>query len=330
MSSLKLKSSFLLFVFFVALLLVPPIISIGANQNSQKSDSKKRNFYVQPQPGSPLLIRDLSITIRSEQSNKPEFSTLYSATFYIENKSKKIVTSYAWEDTPEHVSICHCGGFDLTEFLPDESRLHKVGFTDAYGNGKSVVFRITSVKFEDGTEWKAAPFEPKTWKSQSKQAVRATTKIEKSVDTKSKETISKRVLAKHWWTSPVITDRISKTINGKQRIIGGITVQTKLHQLKREILDFVETCDTEQNNLEITHNTLDFAVDKFTTYEIKDRVFAYQIPYEFINAEDGHEIGAGNEAIYIDEEGNGNFKLLCNENREIESLPKWIKSLAGN
>lgn len=92
----------------------------------------------------------------------------------------------------------------------------------------------------------------------------------------------------------------------------------------------VESCNTEQNNLEIAHNSLDFAIDKFATYEVKDKVFAYKIPYDFINAGDGHEIGAGNEAIYIDEEGNGNFKLLCKESGELESLPKWVKSLAGN
>lgn len=327
MSSLTLTFNSVLLAFLCSGIFVSPATSIGADQSSKKPDSKQRKFYIQPQLDSPLLVRDLSAAIHQEKQNESKTQTIIDITFNIENRSEKIVSKYFWEHIPEDIIDCQCGGFDGREFLPGESRLQKLTFIDD-GDGKSIIFRITSVEFEDGKEWESASFEPKKWKTQAKQVVPVTPKIEKSVDKKSKESATKRVLAKQWWTSPVISDQIIKTLNGKQLVIEEITVQTKLHQLKREILDLVESCYIEQNNEQITYNTLDFAVDKFTTYEVKDRVFAYEIPYELINAEDGqHEIGAGNRVIFVDEEGNGNFKLLCNENEELESLPKWVKSL---
>ncbi len=64
------------------------------------------------------------------------------------------------------------------------------------------------------------------------------------------------------------------------------------------------------------------------SYEVKNKTFAYKVKYELINAEDGHEIGAGNTYIYVDEEGNGNFKLRCSKT-ELKTLPDWVKILVA-
>lgn len=54
-------------------------------------------------------------------------------------------------------------------------------------------------------------------------------------------------------------------------------------------------------------------VEKFTTYEIKGRIFAYIIPYEAVEAETHYEIGVGFQSVYVDEDRNGVFKFRCDE-----------------
>ncbi len=128
------------------------------------------------------------------------------------------------------------------------------------------------------------------------------------------------------WNEPIFADRVLKVIAGTPQTIEGIKVQTKLHELKPERLDMVESCNVQNDELETAYNELNYDVGKFTTYEVKGRVFAYEVDYELIEAENGYEIGAGIGRIYVDEEGNGKFKLRCDKN-ELESLPKWVKKL---
>lgn len=110
--------------------------------------------------------------------------------------------------------------------------------------------------------------------------------------------------------------------------IQGVEVFKKFHKFeKRQFFSMVESCEVENDALEVSYNEFDYLLDGFTSYEVKGKVFAYQANFWFIQPEDGYEIGAGILPIYVDEEGNGNFKLRCDDKTELKSLPKWIKPL---
>ena len=136
------------------------------------------------------------------------------------------------------------------------------------------------------------------------------------------------------WTVPIVIDRVKKTLDGKPTVIDGITVQTKLHEIKTEELDEVEGCPLSADKIEfpsgeIIHTDYDYRVEKFTTYQVKNRIFAYSVPYEGIEGETKYEIGVGFEGIYVDEDGSGVFKLRCDA-RDLKSLPEWVKTLADS
>jgi len=188
-----------------------------------------------------------------------------------------------------------------------------------------LVYRIKEVEFEDGTKWKAKPFNAaKAKKSAPVKAVE-----QPPVD----KTIAKRILTREW-TVPIFIDRVTKTLKGKSQVIDGITVQTKLHEIKEEYLDYVENCPLsaemiEQRERESFENFVEFdqKVETFTTYEINGRVFAYAVSYESYDEETKDEIGIGFENIYVDEDGSGVFKHRCDTN-DLDSLPEWVKDLA--
>ncbi len=304
------------FYLSVALLAFSQSIPFVYSQNS-----KQRSFFIELQPDSPLLIRDLSATILP--NSKRIISPTMEVTFYVENRSEKKVLEYSFQDPAEddaNYEDYNVRGFDLQDLLPGESRRQKLTMMI---EGKSLVYRIKEVKSEDGTKWKAKPFKS----GKAKKSTRIIAIVQKSDDEQSKEVIVKRAVAREGWTSPVFADRVVKVLDGTAQVIDGVDVQIKLHELKKERLDMVESCDIQNDNLEIAYNELDYDVEKFTTYEVKGKIFAYEISYAFIQAEDGYEIGAGVTNSYIDEEGNGKFKLYCGK-AELKSLPKWVKTLA--
>ncbi|HEX8735098.1 MAG TPA: hypothetical protein VF721_07250, partial [Pyrinomonadaceae bacterium] len=176
--------------------------------------------------------------------------------------------------------------------------------------------------FEDGTVWKAKPFDS----IKAQKSTRFTAPPKKVNDAENQEQSVKRVVKQKWQTAPVFADRVTKIINAASKIIDGIEIQTKLNELKPERLDVVESCDAGRREDEATGTGLDFDVEKFTSYEFKGRIFAFEVDYELIAEKDQYEIGATIGRIYVDEEGNGNFKLRCSET-ELKKLPKWIKRL---
>lgn len=310
------------FLFFFITLLALVISTSRSTSIVNSQESKQRTFFIELQPDSPLLIRDFSAKILSKDkySSSPKMEVIY----FVENRSKKHIKRYSYqnpaEDDVNYQDYEERG--DGGDLLPGESHRRKSTMTV---EGESLVYRIKEVEFEDGTKWKAKPFNAR----KAKKSARIIASTQKMRDRKSEELTTKRTVAREGWTSPIFADRVTKVLRGAPRIIEGITVQTKLHELKLERLDMVESCEIQNDSSEIAFIEFDYEVEKFTSYEVKGRVFAYEVDYALINAEDGYDIGARIGGFYVDEEGDGYFKLLCEDNSELRSLPEWVKNLAA-
>jgi hypothetical protein len=319
--------------YLLAALFLCGILLHGFAGTAHAQKSKPRNFYIESQPGSPLLIRDLTATIlpKNKYRNEPEIEVV----FYIENTSKKQIRGFIYggraADGSDEVKSDE-GEYNEGEnfnwhskLLPGE--LTRAKFTYPV-EGVSIVYRIGSLTFEDNTEWDAKPFKAAKVKK-SAPIVAAKQKF-------SAETKLKRILTREW-TIPIFNDRVTKTLNGRPRVIDGIAVQTKIHEIEREDLGEVESCRVEipeSKRLSAADRALmsqgppsENKVESFTTYEINGIIFAYIITYESVEAETGREIGVGFENIYVDEDGSGTFKLYCKE-RDLKTLPQWVKALA--
>jgi hypothetical protein len=289
------------------------------NVNAQKS--KEQNFYIESQPDSPLLIRDLTAVILPV--NKYRSAPQIEITFYIENRSKKNIAEYSVENPAVDASTFDSddAGIYPKNLMPGESYQGRLTIS---AEVESLVYRIGYVAFEDGTEWNAKPFNG----AKAKKSAPV-----KAVPQSPSDNTTKRILMREW-TAPIFIDRVTKTLEGKPTIIDRITVQTKLHEINAEALDEVEGCPVSADKMEfpsgeIIYSDHDFRVEKFTTYQVKGRVFAYSVPYEGIEAETKYEIGVGFESIYVDENGSGVFILRC-EARDLDSLPEWVKTFANS
>ncbi|MDQ3798557.1 MAG: hypothetical protein M3384_03830 [Acidobacteriota bacterium] len=295
------------------------IVFLPAKQmaTAQGQELQQRSFFIELQPESPILIRDLSATILQKDNDYFRMEVI----FYLENRSTKKIKYYSYQDPAEDGSnykdydVRGSGG----NLLPGESERIKSTMSV---EGKPIVYRIKEVVFEDGTQWKAKPFN--TVKAQK--STRFTARPKKVNDVENQEQSVKRTVKQKWQTAPIFADRVTKIINAPSKIIDGIEVQTKLNELKPERLDVVESCDAGGWNADAADDGLDFDVEKFTSYEFKGRIFAYEVDYRLIEEKDQYEIGATIGGIYVDEEGNGNFKLRCGET-ELKKLPEWIKRL---
>ena len=276
-------------------------------------------FFIESQPDSPILIRDLSAVIVPPNTYSPQ--PKIEVMLYFESRSKKAIKGYSY-DMPKETEVKDAGGsggFSNLTLMPGESRRGKLTFAL---NGESVVFRVANVEFEDGIEWTAARYN-------GVKAKRSAGIVPKSKEAYSAAETSavKRTLARGGWAEPVFTDNVTKVISGKPRTIDGVEVQTRVHELKPERLGFVESCDIEKDQLAEAAEDLDFEVERFISYEFKGKIFAYEVAYDFFQ-EDGYEIGAGSSSFYVDETGTGTFQVIC-ENRDLVSLPAWIKNLAA-
>ena len=139
--------------------------------------------------------------------------------------------------------------------------------------------------------------------------------------------LNKEPVTRESSTAPLFVNYPAKISRKKSPTIEGIKIQKKFHKFtKKQYFSLVESCDIKSDQWEVTYNDSDFLLDGFTSYEIKGKVFAYQANFRVIDAEDGYEIGNGILPIYVDEEGNGRFKLRCDGKTALESLPEWIKS----
>jgi hypothetical protein len=305
--------------------LITVLLAFGLTLSSYSQSAKQRTFFIESQPDSPLLIRDLTATILPV--NKYRISPKLEVAFYVENRSKKKIKDYQYQDPDENdlnyedYNVRGFGG----DLLPGESYLVKSTMTV---EGNSLVYRIRDVKFEDGTSWKAKPFNA----AKAKKSAPVIATVQKITE----NTKPKRILTREW-SAPVFNDDVVKVINAEPQIIEGIKVQTRLHELKSELIDDVEFCPLPAEELEkikkelpadIIYTEQNYIVKKFTTYEIKGRIFAYEIPYEAIDAETLYEIGVGFQSVYVDEDGSGYFKMRCSET-ELKSLPAWVKFQAG-
>lgn len=299
------------------------LLAFGLDLSVYGQNAKQRSFFIESQPDSPLLIRDLSAKILpvNKYRTSPEIEVI----FYVENVGDRKVKRYSFQD-PEEDSAKYEDynerGFGGS-LVPRESYRWKLNMSV---EGKSLIYRIKEVEFEDGTKWKAKAFNS----SKAKKSARITVDNRKVNDSQTEKTKAKRIITREWTEFPVFADRVSKVLDGAPKIIEGIKIQTKIHELKVERLDLIESCDIHHDNLEVIHNDRDYEVEKFTSYQVKGKVFAYEVHYEFIEAENDYYIGAGTIEFYVDEEGNGKFKLLCNDSgTELKSLPEWVKTLAA-
>ncbi len=132
-------------------------------------------------------------------------------------------------------------------------------------------------------------------------------------------------------SQPIFVNQPSKVLSKKSLTIQGVKVLTKFHKFdKRQYFSMVESCDIKNDELELAYNDIDFLLDGFTSYKINGKVFAYQANFWFIQVEDNYEIGAGVLPIYVDEKGNGHFKLRCDDKTDLKSLTEWIKTYKAN
>jgi hypothetical protein len=149
----------------------------------------------------------------------------------------------------------------------------------------------------------------------------------------SKDSPIPKVILREWQTKPIFLDGITETSENRVKVIEEIEVKMKGHNLAKEQLLFAETCYSKFDKRQSKNkNGRGFVLNSFGTYEIKGRVFGYRIPLAIVMTEKGHiteRAGAMWIAHYIDEDGNGKFKLRCDKNLELKTLPEWVKSLAA-
>ena len=287
--------------------------AIIAQNKSNKLTKKEATFFIEIQPDSPILIRDLSAKILP----KNRFSeSKIEVIFYVTNKSEKKIEYYGIQTISNNI----CGEYEGTsggELLPNESK--KISYQYPLGT-ISEIYRINDVRFEDKTKWT------------SKCLVSSKKMVSKGVKPTKAENSPKpsMILRREFQTSPFFSDKILNVIEKEIQTIEELEIKIKKHELKTLRFDMIESCNSEINSFEIAYNEHDFDVDEILSYEFNGKIFAYNIPYQFITDE-GFEIGAGSASIFVDEKGDGIFKLQCNEQDNVfwlKTVPKWIKDSA--
>lgn len=301
--------------YLLAAVFLGGIFSPGFAGTAHAQKSQARSFYIESQPDSPVLIRDLTATILPV--NEFRSAPALEAFFFAENRSKKKIKVYSYQKLGEKAAE---KAADLDErwgrnLLPGEFVRIKDNWDGM--DGETLYYRISEVEFEDGTKWKAEPFNA----AKAKKSARIKALPEKPNNSNSFRTLSRE------WTTPIIADRVERSIETGDETIEGVKLQTKLHLMKPERLGLIETCKPESDQMERAYNDEDYDIEKFTTYEIDGKTFAYVIHYELIDAKNQFEIGAGIQNVYVDETGSGTFKLRCDV-MELKSLPEWVKASA--
>lgn len=118
---------------------------------------------------------------------------------------------------------------------------------------------------------------------------------------------------------------------------GSITVlrveaQTKRHQLVKRMVIPIEDCVDAEADENATDRSLQYAaiVKDFTSFEVKGRVFAYQVTYEIGFTRDGQITKRFQQPVsfyYVDETGDGSFDLLKGP-LQFGLIPDWATELA--
>lgn len=287
---------------------------------------KPRVFYIETQPDSPILIRDLEATVLPV--NKSRSVPIVKVECFFENRSKKTIKRFSYQlpaENDNNYQDSNEAGRNGRVLPVGESEYQSIFVTI---DSDSFVLRVKEVEFEDGTKWKAKPFNAATAKKS--EAVKPV--VEEPIDPNR----TKRILTTEW-TASIFTDRVTKTSDREPEVVEGITIQTKYHSIKEEIIDYVENCppseemiqerDEALRDSESTPIEYDEKVSGFTTYEINGRILAYSISYSSVEEKTQESIGTGSQSLYVDETGGGTFKLRC-DGIVIKTLPQWVKDLA--
>ncbi|MEP7075493.1 MAG: hypothetical protein ABI878_06750 [Acidobacteriota bacterium] len=130
------------------------------------------------------------------------------------------------------------------------------------------------------------------------------------------------------FSSLPFTKFAAKVETGKPVVIEGISVKIKTHTLRKPVFVSTELCSVVGNNeLPLLDPGELLRVKEFVSYELAARTFAYEVNYEFFDAESGEEIGAARQEFYVDETGNGNFVIKCVKDFTLDAVPLWVKKL---
>lgn len=122
-------------------------------------------------------------------------------------------------------------------------------------------------------------------------------------------------------------------VKGHGSVDIGIAAQTKSHRLARELVLPIEDCVDGEADEEATANDLQYVAiaRDFTSYEVKGKVFAFQIGYEIGLAKGGQVVKRLRFPVwfyYVDEAGDGTFELLRSSN-STGLVPDWVRELSG-
>lgn len=133
------------------------------------------------------------------------------------------------------------------------------------------------------------------------------------------------------WSMNDLLKRPSR-VKGHDSADLGMKVQTTRHQLNEQALLPIDDClDGETYEKAVTDKLQYLAiVTDFTSFEVKDRVFAYAVRYEIGYARNGQVAKRFNQPVvfyYVDEAGDGDFEVL-KESVTRSLVPDWAKELA--
>lgn len=138
-----------------------------------------------------------------------------------------------------------------------------------------------------------------------------------------------KIVARAGWTTPVFAPNLTENIRqieevaNPSEIPNGFGIKTSRYFLTERRLVQVESCGLR---IDASDKRNTFVVDSFSALEYKGRVFAYKIhfigAYAYENGVVSGLAGCVRPAMYVDEDGDGKFKLQCGS--ESVYLPQWI------
>jgi len=116
---------------------------------------------------------------------------------------------------------------------------------------------------------------------------------------------------------------------GNDVTIDGRRVQISSHIVKKQFFVSTELCSGIGNDIRVETPLEDpglfFRVKSIDSYHIRSQTFAYEVSYEFFDAESGAQVGATTLAYYVDNDGKGKFYLECVKDFELNRIPDWVK-----
>jgi hypothetical protein len=134
------------------------------------------------------------------------------------------------------------------------------------------------------------------------------------------------------WSVSELLARPSE-VKGHGSVNIGVEVQTRNHRLAQELVLPIEDCVDGEADEEATASNMQYVAiaRDFMSYEVKGRIFAYQIGYEIGLTKAGQITKRLRLPIwfyYVDDAGDGTFELLRRSTR-TGLVPDWAKELAG-